>query len=105
MLVTWIEPPNFDCNHNKADADRWNQMKLRHQDSLSIETDSFKTDLSLEFDDKWLGLGLSKGNVIFVQIPAYEKLYSRFSIEKKEGIINMLQMPSRQLMITLSEIN
>ena len=105
MIITWIEPPSFDCNHSKADADRWNKTKLKHEDSFSMTSDSFRTDYSLEFEDRYLGLGLSKGNVIFVQMPDYEKLYSRFSIEKKEGIVNMLSMPSRHLMITISEIN
>ena len=70
-----------------------------------MSSDSFRTDLSLEFEDRYLGLGLSKGNVIFIQMPDYEKLYARFSIEKKEGIVQMLQMPGRQLLITISDTN
>ena len=87
MLITHIEPPSFDCNHNKIEDEKWNATKMRHGDEFEvISEDSFRTDFSLEFEDRWLGLGLSKGNVIFVQIPDYEVLYARFSIEKKESI-------------------
>ena len=101
MVITWIEPPRFDCNHSRADVDRFYDKK--EDDSLS--SDSFKTDMSLEIEDRWLGLGLSKGNVIFLQMPDYERLYSRFSIEKKEAIIKFLIMPARELMLTINTIH
>ena len=105
MVITWIEPPRFDCNHSRADVDRFYDKNYRKDDNDSLSSDSFKTDMSLEIEDSWLGLGLSKGNVIFLQMPDYERLYSRFSIEKKEAIVKFLIMPARELMLTINAIH
>ena len=104
MVITWIEPPRFDCNHSRADVDRFYD-KIHKKEDNSLSSDSFKTDMSLEIEDRWLGLGLSKGNVVFLQMPDYERLYSRFSIEKKEAIVKFLIMPARELMLTINTIH
>jgi len=104
IAVSETMPPKFDCDGTMYDIipkikrnakpvfeDQSNQgttVGKKYKPLLFTQSSqaSIATDPSLIHDDSFLVLGMSKGNVIFLEFPVLNLIYSRFSIERKEAV-------------------
>ena len=83
MNFVSITPPKFDC---EIFNDRGGK--------------GGKSEYDVDYADKYLILGLSKGTVVFVHVESLEQIYARFSVHR-QGIDHLWEIKQSKCLVSM----